>query len=273
MPDSSAALDRLSLNQITTDKCSLQATVEACARNGYPWIGAWRHKIADDPHQAGKLLRDAGIKVSSLCRGGFFPAATAEGRRKRIEDNLRAIDEAAAIGTDLLVLVCGPAEDRDLHAARQMVIDGISEVVEHATNCAIRLGIEPLHPMYAADRSVVVTLGQAIDIAERFSSERVGVIVDVFHVWWDPRLQSEIARAGRRIFGFHVSDWVVPLPDILMGRGMMGKGVIELRRLRSAVEQAGYCGPIEVEIFNEEVWSTPIDELLAQIRDSYLQSV
>jgi sugar phosphate isomerase/epimerase len=273
MPDDSAPIERLSLNQITTDKNSLQATVEACARHGYPWIGAWRHKIADDPSKAGKLFRDAGIRVSSLCRGGFFPAATETDRKKRIQDNLRAIDEAAAIGTDLLVLVCGPAPDRDQCGARQMVMDGISQIVEYAEQCKIRLGIEPLHPMYAADRSVIVTLAQANDIAEQFPSERVGVIVDVFHVWWDPQVYSEIGRAGQRIFGFHVSDWVVPLPDLLMGRAIMGEGVIDSRRLRTSVEEAGYGGPIEVEIFNEQVWSTPIDELLPVIRESYLRSV
>lgn len=273
MPDAAVTVDRLSLNQITTEKYGLRETVDACRKCGIPRIGAWRHKIADEPAAAGKLIRDAGMKVSSLCRGGFFPAATAEERQKRIEDNLRAIDEAVAIGADLLVLVCGPAPNRDLCGAREMVVDGIAAVESYAKECGVRLGIEPLHPMYAADRSVVVTLAQANDIAERFEAETVGVIVDVFHVWWDPQVYPQIQRAGPRILGFHVSDWVVPLPDILMGRGMMGQGVIELRRLRSAVEESGYRGPIEVEIFNDAVWDTPIEELLVQIRDSYLRHV
>lgn len=274
MSDAAAVdLARWSLNQITTDKYSLKETVDACARHGIPFIGTWRHKIAEDPKRAGQLIRDAGLKVSSLCRGGFFPAATEEERRKRIEDNLRAIDEAVAVGTDLLVLVCGPAADRDLCGARNMVIDGIAAIEGYARERGVRLGIEPLHPMFTADRSVVVTIAQANDIAERFVSETVGVIVDVFHVWWDPQVYAGIQRAGNRILGFHVSDWAVPLPDLLMGRAMMGQGVIELPRLRAAVEEAGYRGPIEVEIFNKAVWDTPIDELLPIIRDSYLQHV
>jgi len=208
-----------------------------------------------------------------LCRGGFFPAATAGERRKRIEDNRHAVDEAVKLGTDVLVLVCGPAPDRDIDAARQMVSDGIAEIADYALSAGIRLAIEPLHPMFAGERSVVVTLEQANDIAEPFSSDRVGVVVDVFHVWWDPNVYREIARAGSRIFGFHVSDWLVPLPDLLMGRGMMGKGIIELRRLRTSVEAAGYSGPIEVEIFNEKIWNTSLDGLLPEIKASFLQSV
>lgn len=274
MPDASAPdIARLSLNQITTEKCSLKETVDACARHGIGWIGAWRHKVSDDPTVAGKLFRDAGLKVSSLCRGGFFPAATAGERQKRIQDNLRAVDEAMAVGTDTLVLVCGPSADRDLCGARQMVVDGIASIESYAKDRGVRLGIEPLHPMYAADRSVVVTLAQANHIAEQFAPETVGVIVDVFHLWWDPMVYSEIQRAGQRILGFHVSDWAVPIADPLMARALMGDGVIELKRLRAAVEETGYSGPIEVEIFNDKVWNTPIEELLPVLRSRYLQNV
>jgi sugar phosphate isomerase/epimerase len=273
MADESAGLSRLSLNQITTEKRTLEETVEACARAGIQWLGAWRHKIQPDPNRAAKIIRDAGMQVSSLCRGGFFPAATPEERRKRIDDNRCAIDEAATLGTDLLVLVCGPAPNRDLAAARGMVVDGIAEIESYAHDCGVRLGIEPLHPMYAAERSVIVTLEQANLIASQFAAERVGVVVDVFHVWWDPKVYEGIAQAGPRILGFHVSDWIVPLPDILMGRGMMGKGAIELRRLRAAVELAGFRGPIEIEIFNDKVWSTPLEALLQEIRQSFAESV
>jgi len=265
-------LSRLSLNQITTDKYSLHEVVEACQAEGLGWIGAWRHKIEPVAASA-KLIRDAGLRVSSLCRGGFFPAATAEERKLHIEDNLRAIDEAATLGTDLLVLVCGPAPDRDLVAARQMVVDGIGQIVDHAKKSGVRLGIEPLHPMYAAERSVVVTLQQANDMAEQFDTEAVGVVFDVYHVWWDPQVYVEIARAGKRLCAFHVSDWLVPTQSLLMSRGMMGQGVIEIRRLRAAVEAAGYMGPIEVEIFNEEVWKTAPREVIQQMRESYLQVV
>jgi sugar phosphate isomerase/epimerase len=266
-------LVRLSFNQMTAGRSSLREVVDACAAAGINWIGAWRHQIQDSPAEAGRLIREAGLRVSSLCRGGMFPAATTEERRKRIEDNLRAIDEAAAVGTDLLVLVNGPAPDRDIDAARQMVVDGIAEIASYATQCNVRLGVEPLHPMFAADRSVVVTLAQATDIALKFDPRSVGVVVDVYHIWWDPQVYPEIERAGERIFAFHVSDWIVPTPDMLMGRGLMGNGVIEIRRLRTAVEAAGYRGPIEVEIFNETLWAKPPDEVVRQVAASYLESV
>ena len=265
-------LSRLSLNQITTENYSLQDTVNACVAEGGEWIGAWRHKI-EPVATAAKIIQDAGLRVSSLCRGGFFPAASASERRQRVEDNLRAIDEAAALGTDLLVLVCGPAPDRDLDAARAMVVEGLGHIVDHARECGVRLGIEPLHPMYAAERSVVVTLQQANEMAAQFDAAAVGVVVDAYHVWWDPQVYVEIARAGRRIFAFHVSDWMVPTNSLLMSRGMMGQGVIEIRRLRHAAEEAGYCGPIEVEIFNEEIWRTPVREVVETIRQSYMAVV
>lgn len=218
--------------------------------------------MTSNPAGAAKLIRDAGLKVSSLCRGGMFPASTKVERQRRIEDNLRAIDEAAAIGTDLLVLVNGPSPDRDIDAARQMVVDGVAAVVDHATQCGVRLGVEPLHPMFAADRSVVVTMGHANEIAAQFAPGQVGLVVDVYHIWWDPQVYAEIERAQERIFAFHVSDWIVPTPDFLMGRGMMGDGVIEIRRLREAVEKVGYNGPIEVEIFNEALWARSADEVV-----------
>jgi sugar phosphate isomerase/epimerase len=265
-------LSRLCLNQITTENYSLKETVDACVAEGIGWVGTWRHKI-DPVHEAAQVIREAGLRVSSLCRGGFFPASTASERRKRVEDNLRALDEAAALDAGLLVLVCGPAPDRDLDTAREMVADGVGQIVDHAQACGIRLGIEPLHPMYAAERSVVVTLKQANDMASQFDAAIVGVVVDVYHVWWDPQVYVEIARAGARIFGFHVSDWMVPTNSLLMSRGMMGQGVIEIRRLRRAVEEAGYRGPIEVEIFNQELWRTPLKEVIQDVRHGYLEAV
>ena len=167
------------------------------------------------------------------------------------------------------MLVCGPAPDRDLDAARQMVLDGIGELVPYAAERRVRLAIEPLHPMFAGDRSVVVTLAQANDFAEQLASEWVGVAVDVYHVWWDPDVYTQIARARGRILGFHVSDWLVPPPDHLLGRGMPGDGVIDLRRLREAVDAADYRDPIEVEIFNQRIWDTPGDEVLACIKERF----
>lgn len=267
-------IDRLSLNQITTDRWSLREAVEGCVRAEIPWIALWRHKIAEAGlAESKRLVNDAGLQVSSVCRGGMFPAATAAERQARIDDNRRAIEEAAELGADVLVLVCGPAPDKDIAAARQMVEDGIDAVVPYAQACGVKLGIEPLHPMYAAERSVINTLAQANAIAEKYTPEQVGVVVDVFHVWWDPQLYEQIARASGRILGFHVSDWIVPTPDLLMGRGMMGDGVIDLRRIRQAVEEAGYSGPIEVEIFNRVIWDMQGDDVLALTKQRYLQHV
>jgi sugar phosphate isomerase/epimerase len=265
-------ISRLSLNQITTNNWSLKEAVDGCVRAGLEWIGIWRHKI-ERLDESVQVVRESGLKVSGLCRGGMFPAATAGERRKRIEDNLRAIDEAAALGTDVLVLVNGPAPDRDIAGARSMVADGIASIIPHARERGVRLGIEPLHPMFAAERSVICTLGEANRLAQRLDAPEVGIIVDVYHVWWDPELYPEIEKASGRILGFHVSDWLVPTPDMLMGRGMMGDGVIEIRKIRTAVERAGYRGPIEVEIFNQEIWDTPGDRVLARMKEAYAAHV
>ena len=267
-------LARLSLNQATTQRWSLREAVEGCARAGIPWISVWRDKLAElGPEQAARLIRHAGLRVSSLCRGGFFPAATAAERQARIDDNRRAVEEAAALAADVLVLVCGPAPDKDIAAARTMVREGIAALLPYAQERGVKLGIEPLHPMFAGDRSVIVTLAEANALIEKFASPFLGVVADVYHIWWDPDLYAQIARARGHILGFHVNDWLVPLPDPLLGRGMMGDGVIELRRIRAAVEAAGYDGPIEVEIFNRELWDMPGDELLALMRERYLAYV
>lgn len=265
-------LERLSLNQATTQHWSMLETIEGCARAGIGWIGVWRHRAQElGAAETSRRMRRDGIRASSLCRGGFFPAATAAERAERIDDNRRAVDEAAELGAPVLVLVAGPAPDRDIDAGRGMVEDGICALLPYAAERGVRLAIEPLHPMFAGDRSVVVTLAQANAMAERINSPSVGVAVDVYHVWWDPAVYSEIARAAGRIVGFHVSDWLVPPPDHLLGRGMMGDGVIQLRRLREAVDAAGYAGPIEVEIFNKQVWETPGDEVLALVKERFSQ--
>jgi sugar phosphate isomerase/epimerase len=259
---------RLSLNQITTNRWSVQEAADGCARAGIEWIALWRDKVeaAGGASDAAAAVRAAGLRVSSLCRGGFFPAADARGRAAAIEENRRAIEEAATLGADVLVLVCGglPQGSRDLPGARAMVHDGIAAVVDDAAAAGVRLGIEPLHPMYCADRSVITTLGEANDLAERFPPEHVGVVVDAYHVWWDPRLEEEVARA--RIVGLHLCDWVLPLPEgALVGRGLPGDGYADLDRLRRAADAAGYDGPIEVEVLNEDVWASPGDELLRRL--------
>jgi len=256
----SISLSRLSLNQLTVEPWGVREAAAACARHGVEWIGLWRHKIAEiGLEESVAAVRGAGLKVSALCRGGMFPAATAEERARWIEDNKVAVDEAVALGTNLLVLVCGPAPDRDLDGARAMVEDGIAAVAPYARERGVKLGIEPLHPMFCAARSVISTLGQANELAERLD---VGVVIDVYHVWWDPNLYAEIARASGRILGFHVNDWIAPPPEHLKGRAMMGDGVIEIRRMREAVDAAGYLGPIEVEIFNRELQAMPGDAVM-----------
>jgi len=269
-----AHLSRLSFNQITVNSWTLAEALDGCRRQGIAAIGLWRDKVdAAGLCEAAKLVKASGIAVSSLCRGGGFPAPTQQERQKRIEDNLRAIDEAATLGTPVLVLVCGAVAGRDLEGSRNMVVDGIAAIETHARERGIKLGIEPLHPMYAADRSVIVTLKQAREVAAHFPPDTVGVVIDVFHVWHDPDLYPEIEKLQGRIVGFHVSDWPVPLPGILMGRTMMGDGVIELSRIRSAVDNAGYLGPIEVEIFNQEVWNQPGDQVLDVMKRRFVECV
>jgi len=270
----SLPISRLSFNQITAERASLKEVVDACARHGVPYVAVWRHKLAEVGVQAAAcVLRDAGVRVSSVCRGGMFPAATGEERAARIADNRRAVDETAALGAGVLVLVCGAAPDRDIAAARRMVADGIAELVPYARERGVRLGIEPMHPGFAAERSCITTLREARRLAERFDLSTVGVVADVYHIWWDPELYDQLARAAGRLVGFHVSDWLVPVHDVLMNRGMMGDGVIELRRIREAVERAGYVDPIEVEIFNQAIWDTPLETLLPLIKERFLSCV
>lgn len=272
-------LSRLSLNQMTVQRWSVPEAVEGCARAGIPAVGLWRHKVAEAGlKESARLVKEAGVTVSSLCRGGMFPAATAVGRAARVDDNRRAVDEAAALGTDVLVLVCGGLPDglqkRDLEAAQDSVESGIEQVVPYAEEAGVKLGIEPLHPAFAADRSVISTLAQATGIAERLDSPHVGVVIDVYHVWWDPELYAQIERAAGRILGFHVNDWPAALAgNPLNARQMMGDGVIGLRRIRESVDAAGYSGPIEVEIFNEDLWQNPGDEVLELTRRRYLDFV
>jgi sugar phosphate isomerase/epimerase len=250
----------------------VREAAEGCARAGIGFIGLWRDKVSETGlSESARVVRDAGLRVSSVCRGGMFPAVATAERRARLEDNRRAVEEAAALGTDVLVLVCGPAPGRDLEAARVMVEEGISELASYAAEVGVKLAIEPFHPVLMQERSVIVTLAQALDIAERFEPDRVGVVVDAYHVWWDPDLYRQIVRASGRIFGFHANDWLSPKPDLLLSRAMMGDGPIEIRRIREVVDAAGYGGPIEVEIFNQDIWDAPGDEVLALTKERYLQ--
>ncbi len=263
----------ISLNLATTrGQWGFTEAVDGCLRHGITAISPWRDQIAAiGLDEAARIVRDNKLRVTGVCRGGMFPAETAEGRQKAIDDNLRAIDEAAALNADCLVLVVGglPGSSRDLPGARRMVADGIAAMLPHAKASGVRIAIEPLHPMYAADRACVNTIDQALDICETLG-ETVGVAIDVYHVWWDPNLERAIQRAGRmkRIFAHHICDWLVPTRDMLNDRGMMGDGVIDLKSIRAMIEAAGYHGPQEVEIFStENWWKRSGDEVLEVIRD------
>ncbi|MCZ7437754.1 sugar phosphate isomerase/epimerase [Micromonospora sp. WMMC241] len=270
-------LAKLSLNQRTTQRWTVREAVDGCVRAGIGAIGLWREPVAEvGVPAAAKLVADAGLRVSSLCRGGFLTAADERARAEALADNRRAIDEAAGLGTDCLVLVVGglPPGSRDLAGARQRVADALAELAPYAGERGVRLALEPLHPMYCADRAVLSTLGQALDLAEAFPVQQVGVVVDTFHVWWDPDVWRQIARAGARIASFQVCDFLTPLPaDVLLGRGMMGDGHIDFPPLRRAVEAAGYTGDTEVEIFNAEVWATDPDRVLATMAERYVELV
>ena len=266
-------LERLSLNQATVKYAGLAEAVELCVRHDIPAIGLWRDRVAEvGLSSAAALVRRAGLHVSSLCRGGFFTAADAEGRAAAYRDNVAAVQEAAALGADALVLVCGGLVpgSRDLGLARRMVADAIGELVPVAQRLGVRLGIEALHPMFCADRCVIASLSEAVDLALLFPAEAVGVVVDTYHVWWDARLGAEVARAAGRIVSYQVCDWVLPLPaDALLGRGHLGDGVIDFGPATAAVAAAGYQGYVEVEIFNADVWAAPADETARMVRERF----
>ncbi len=266
-------VSRLSLNQMTTNRWTLPQAVDACAHAGLGAIGVWREPLAaTGTNTAAELIAASGLRVSSLCRGGFLTAAGGASRQVALADNRRAIDEAAALGAACLVMVVGglPDGSRDLSAARASVADGVAALVPHAQQCGVRLALEPLHPMYCADRAVLSTLAQSLDIAEQFPLEQVGVVVDTFHVWWDPDLLAQIERAGPRIASYQICDWITPLPaDAFLARGMPGDGHIDFGLITSAVAAAGYDGDIEVEIFNREIWDADPDLVLATMIKRY----
>ncbi|WP_225844516.1 sugar phosphate isomerase/epimerase [Streptomyces sp. HPF1205] len=278
--DASLASDplaRLSINQATLKQWSLPELAMGCAESGIRAVALWRGPVqAYGVERAAALMRDSGLAVTSLCRGGFFTAADPARRAAALDDNRSAIDEAAALGTGTLVLVSGglPEGDRHIGAARERVADAIAELAPYAAERDVRLAIEPLHPMYASDRCVVSTLGQALDIAERFPAEQVGVVVDTYHIWWDDLAPAQIVRAGvgGRIACFQLADWVTPLPEgVLLGRGQLGDGCVDLRGFREQVDAAGYRGAVEVEIFNPALWARDGREVLAEIAGRYLR--
>ena len=269
MRDLSDGAALLALNTATLGpQRSLEDSVEGCLRHGIGGISPWRDKIAEAGlDNAARMIRRAGLTVTGVCRGGMFPAADAEGRRRALAENRRAVDEAATLRASCLVMVVGglPPGSRDLADARRQVADGLAATLDYARSVGVRVAIEPLHPMYAADRACVNTLGQALDLCDALGAG-IGVAVDVYHVWCDPGLDAQMARAGRegRLYAYHVCDWLVPTRDMLNDRGMMGDGAIDLRGIRAGMEQAGYAGLCEVEIFSTATWwPKPVDEILA----------
>lgn len=265
---------RLCLHTMTTKPWTLEEAVAGYEKAGIKGITVWRSHIEPcGAEEASRILRDSSLQVVSLCRGGFFPATSAEGRQRARDENRRIIDEAATIGAPLIVLVCGADPGIPLPDARQHILDGIASVLPHAEAAGVKLSIEPLHPMYADSRSAVNTLEQANNMVSALGSPWLGVTVDVYHVWWDPMLKSEIGRADKSIFSFHVCDWRTPTRDILNDRGMMGEGCIDIPAIRGWVEQTGFRGFIEVEIFSDQFWAWDQSRLVERIQQAYLASV
>lgn len=262
----------LSLNTATVrDAWTLEQCIEGCQRHGITAIGPWRDRLQEmGVERAARAIRAAGLQVSGLCRGGMFTAPDAAGRLAAIEDNLRAIDEAHAIGAACLVMVCGglPEGSKDLAGARAMVRDGLCAILPAARAAGVTIALEPLHPMTCAPRSVLSTLEQALDLCDQLG-EGMGVVADVYHIWWDPKIEAQLARAGGRIAAVHLCDWLVPTTDLVFDRGMPGDGVIDIPRLRRLCEEAGYRGACEIELLSHAWWKRDPDEVLALCVERY----
>lgn len=262
---------RLSLNTMTTKNWTLREAAEATAAAGLPAIGVWRDRVAEvGLDEAAKILRDNGLRVSSLCRGGFLTGL--DDGRAALDDNRRAIDEAATLGTRELVMVVGGVPGRDLAGARSRLATRLADLVSYAADRDVRLALEPLHPMFCADRAVICTLAQALDLAAPHPAQSVGVVIDTFHVWWDPALAQAISSAGAqgRISSYQICDWLVPMAaDPLVSRGMMGDGAIDFDAISALVRDAGYAGDVEVEIFNEDVWAAQGGAVLETMKQRY----
>jgi sugar phosphate isomerase/epimerase len=271
-PDKQPDLSKLCIHTITTKPWKIEEAVMNFASAGVKGITVWRDALeGKNIKNIGKLIRDHDLEVVSLCRGGFFPAKDGRKRKIAIEDNLKAIEEAENIGTSMIVLVCGADPCQSLEESRKQIHDGISTILPQAKAAGIKLAIEPLHPMYADTRSAINTLEQANDLAEEFDSPFVGVAVDVYHLWWDPNLENEIKRCGKKgnLLAFHICDWNVPTTDLLLDRGLMGQGCIPIRKIRSWVEETGFNGFNEVEIFSTAYWKEDQAEFLGKIIKAY----
>ena len=266
--------DNLCIHTITTKPWSIEMCIDQYSSSGIKGITVWRQALKGyRPLNVKSLIEDAGLTIVSLCRGGFFPALESKARQAAIDDNLHAIDQAVELGAPLVVLVPGAHPRQTLKTSRVQIEDGIRAVLPHADACGIKLDIEPLHPMLADTRSAISTLKQANDICESIDSPNLGVVVDVHHLWWDSCLEREITRCGKagRLFAYHISDWRTPTENLLNDRGLMGEGCIPLRKIRSWVEQAGFDGFHEVEIFSNRYWTQNQHVFLQNIIKSYIQ--
>ena len=266
-------LSRLCIHTITTKPWTVEEAARNFSREGVGGITVWRDALQGrNINDTGRMLRDLNLQIVSLCRGGFFPHTGAQKRREAIDDNRRAIDEAAALGAPLIVLVCGADPAQPLIESRKQIAAAIRELVPYAGAAGVKLAIEPLHPMYAGDRSAINTLKQANDMAEDIHSPWIGVAVDVYHLWWDPALKEEIERCAKNghLFTFHICDWKTPTTDLLLDRGLMGEGCIPVNEIRGWVEETGFTGFIEVEIFSNKHWAEDQHQFLQAIKHAYL---
>ena len=264
---------RLCVHTITTKGWELEEAVDHYTEAGVSGITVWRQWLdGRNASQAGERIRASGLEVVSLCRGGFYPAVEEKARKESILDNQRAIEDAAALGAPLVVLVCGADPGQSLEESRKQITDGIAATLPLAESLGMKLAIEPLHPMYADDRSAVNSLASANDICDELNHPLVGIAFDVYHLWWDPELEEQTRRTAEanRFFAYHVCDWMTPTQDLLNDRGLMGEGCIDLRGIRAMVEQNGFHGLIEVEIFSNRWWKKPTDEFLQSIQHAYL---
>ncbi|WP_116105296.1 sugar phosphate isomerase/epimerase family protein [Lewinella sp. IMCC34191] len=265
-------LSRLCIHSITTKPWPLATALERYAAAGVGGISIWQDAAqATGLPETRRLLDASPVEVVSYVRGGFFPHSSPAAREQAVTDNRKMIDEAAEIGAPLLVLVCGAEPAQSLTESREQIREGIERLIPHATASGVRLAIEPLHPMYADTRSAINTLNQANDLAETIDHDAVGVAVDVYHLWWDDRLKAQILRCGAQnnLYAFHICDWKVPTMDMLLDRGLMGEGCIDLPLIRSWVEAAGFDGYHEVEIFSETHWAKDQDCYLEEIISAY----
>ncbi|MDP0499847.1 MAG: sugar phosphate isomerase/epimerase family protein [Verrucomicrobiota bacterium JB022] len=267
---------RLCVHTVTTKPWSIEEIADRYPAAGVKGITVWRQNLEGrNIAQIGERLRGNGMEIVSLCRGGFFPAKAEADRKAAIDDNRKAIEEAAELGAPLIVLVCGATPGMPLSQARDQIVAGIEALLPDCERTGVKLGIEPLHPMYADARSAVNTMKQANDLCERIGSDYVGVAVDVYHLWWDEMLKAEIARCGDlgKLFAFHVCDWKTPTTDLLNDRGLMGEGCINIPEIRAWVEATGFKGFNEVEIFSYHHWERDQHEFLREIVQAYQQHV